>query len=58
MDVERFGETVEGEAVQRVTLRGGDLTASVLTYGGVLQDLRLGGMARRLSSASIRSIPI
>jgi aldose 1-epimerase len=41
MDAERFGETAEGEAVHRARLSGGDLTASVLTYGGVLQDLRL-----------------
>jgi aldose 1-epimerase len=43
MDAERFGETAEGEAVHRARLSGGGLTAHVLTYGGVLQDLRLEG---------------
>lgn len=31
----------DGTAVQRITLRGGGLTAHVLTYGAVVQDLRL-----------------
>jgi aldose 1-epimerase len=31
----------DGRAVHRVTLTGGGLTAHVLTYGAVLQDLRL-----------------
>lgn len=43
MDAERFGETAEGETVHRARLSGGGLTAHVLTYGGVLQDLRLEG---------------
>jgi len=33
----------DGRAVHRVTLTGGGLTAHVLTYGAVLQDLRLEG---------------
>ncbi len=33
----------DGTAVQRVRLEGGGLTAHVLTYGAVLQDLRLAG---------------
>lgn len=40
---ERFGTTWAGEAVERVTIRGGGLTAQVLTYGAVIQDLRLEG---------------
>ncbi len=39
----RFGEMPDGTPVERVTLRGGGLTANVLSYGAVLQDLRLEG---------------
>ena len=42
MSVEDFG-TYGGESVQRVTIRGGGLTAKVLTWGAVVQDLRLAG---------------
>ena len=41
--MEHFGTTAEGLPVHRVTLRGGGLTARVLTWGAVLQDLRLDG---------------
>ncbi len=40
---EIFGETPSGEAVERVFLTGGGLTANVLTWGAVVQDLRLDG---------------
>jgi aldose 1-epimerase len=40
---EEFGRTVEGEIVERATIRGGGLTASVITFGAALQDLRLEG---------------
>ncbi len=33
----------DGSAVHRITLTGGGLTANLLTYGAVLQDLRLAG---------------
>ncbi|WP_095596122.1 aldose epimerase family protein [Actibacterium pelagium] len=33
----------DGQTIDRVTLQGGGLTASVITYGAVLQDLRLDG---------------
>lgn len=39
----RIGEMPNGAPVERVTLRGGGLTAKVLSYGAVLQDLRLEG---------------
>lgn len=42
MSVGDFG-TFEGEAVKRVTIQGGGLTAYVLTWGAVVQDLRLAG---------------
>ncbi len=38
-----FGRTGTGEAVERVTIDGGGLRASVLTWGAVIQDLRLAG---------------
>ncbi len=45
---ETFGETSDGETVKRVVLRGGGLTANVLTWGAVIQDLRLEGHAAPL----------
>jgi aldose 1-epimerase len=38
-----FGVMPTGETVERVVLTGGGLTASILTFGAVLQDLRLEG---------------
>jgi aldose 1-epimerase len=43
MGGEIFGTTGEGEAVERFTIAGGGLTAEVMTWGAVLQDLRLSG---------------
>ena len=40
---EIFGHTASGEPVYRVVLRGGGLTAMVMTWGAVIQDLRLDG---------------
>jgi len=42
-EFEIFGTTKAGEAVHRITLSGGGLTAQVLTWGSVIQDLRLAG---------------
>lgn len=36
-----WGQMPDGRDVQRLSLRGGGMTAHVLTYGAVLQDLRL-----------------
>lgn len=38
-----FGVTPRGETVHLLTLRGGGLTAQVLTWGAVIRDLRLEG---------------
>ncbi len=38
-----FGVMPDGDAVERHTIEGGGLTAHVLSYGAVLQDLRLDG---------------
>lgn len=40
---EVFGRLGTGEAVERVTIAGGGLIARVLTWGAVIQDLRLEG---------------
>jgi len=46
-DLEIFGQVKDGpdsgQSVYRVQLKGGGLTANVLTYGAVLQDLRIDG---------------
>lgn len=38
-----FGTMPDGKAVHRLRLEGGGMTAHVLTYGAILQDLRLAG---------------
>ncbi|MEP7454844.1 aldose epimerase family protein [Phyllobacterium sp. SB3] len=43
MDTEVFGHTDSGEPVHRITIAGGGLTAKILTWGAVIQDLRLKG---------------
>ncbi len=43
-----FGHLPTGEAVHRVVLTGGGLTANILTWGSVIQDLRLDGHAAPL----------
>ncbi len=43
MRVEVFGALPGGEPVHRLKLKGGGLTAHLLTWGAVLQDLRLAG---------------
>lgn len=47
-----FGRMASGAAVERITLRCGGLTASVLTLGAVLQDLRIDGVAHGLTLGS------
>lgn len=42
---ETFGHLPTGDAVHRIRLEGGGLTAHVLTWGSVIQDLRLEGHA-------------
>jgi aldose 1-epimerase len=45
---EVFGTGANGEAVTRIFLKGGGLTANVLTWGSIIQDLRLEGHAAPL----------
>ncbi|GHC23022.1 galactose mutarotase [Gemmobacter nanjingensis] len=50
--IREFGQTAAGEAVQAVTLRAGKLGATILTYGAILQDLRLSGLGYSLTRGS------
>jgi aldose 1-epimerase len=43
MGLQPFGSLHTGELVHRVTLTGGSLSINVLSYGAVIQDLRLAG---------------
>ncbi len=47
-NVEIIGEAQDGSEVQRVVLASGDLTATVLSFGAVLQDLRIADHASPL----------
>jgi len=42
-DGEIFGTTQAGEDIPRFTIRGGGLTASIIGWGAIIQDLRLAG---------------
>lgn len=43
MTPELFGISPKGEDVHRVTISGGGLTANIMTWGAIIQDLRLEG---------------
>jgi aldose 1-epimerase len=43
LEREEFGRTATGETVYRVKIAGGGLTAHILSWGAVIQDLRLDG---------------
>lgn len=43
-----FGTLPDGDKVEQVTIRGGGLTATVLSYGAIVQDLRLEGVGHPL----------
>ncbi len=42
-DGELFGTTRAGAAIRRFTIQGGGLTASIIDWGAIVQDLRLAG---------------
>lgn len=54
LGVEEFGRTAAGEAVHRITISGGGLTARIMTWGAVLQDLRLDGHEPPLTLGFVR----
>lgn len=41
--IENLGKTAKGQTVQAIHLLGGELRATILTYGATLQDVRLAG---------------
>lgn len=47
-----FGTTAGGTPVKRITLAHGDLTVSILTFGAVLQDVRLVDVPHSLTLGS------
>ncbi len=47
-----FGTTDTGETVQAITLRAADLYVVLLTWGAVLQDVRLRGIGHSLTMGS------
>lgn len=51
-DITDFGVTAAGITVRKITLRAGDLAASILTWGAVLQSVRLKGVEHDLTLGS------
>lgn len=54
MATEEFGTTAAGQRVQAVALRAGGLAVRLLTFGAILQDVRLDGVAHGLTLGSDR----
>lgn len=52
--IETFGTTSNRREVQKITLACGDLTVCLLTWGAVLQSVRLAGVAHDLTLGSDR----
>ncbi len=50
--IEQFGTTAHGEAVQKITIGDGPLTAAILTVGAALQDVRLESVPHSLTVGS------
>ncbi len=51
-DIQHFGDLPDGRAVQAITLRAGEVQATILTYGAILQDLRFQGDSHGLTLGS------
>jgi aldose 1-epimerase len=49
-----FGTTADGRAVDKITLAAGDLTVCLLTWGAVVQSVRLAGVGHDLTLGSER----
>ena len=47
-----FGTLPDGREVQKITIRNGDLSAGILTYGAILNEVRLDGVAHNLTLGS------
>ena len=50
--MELFGTTSKGEDVHQITLAAGDLTVKLLTWGAVVQDVRLARVSYGLTLGS------
>jgi aldose 1-epimerase len=48
-----FGETPDGTAVDRYTLANGTISASILTYGGIIQELQAPDRRGRLANITL-----
>ena len=48
----QFGTTTTGEPVEKITLTAGDLTVTILTWGAVIQSVRLANVAHDLTLGS------
>jgi aldose 1-epimerase len=48
MAVKRFGTLSDGTVIEEITIGAGDLGVSVITYGAVIRDVRLAGVAHPL----------
>ena len=53
-DIRQFGTLSDGRRVDAITLRAGAAQATVLTWGAVLQDMRLAGVGHSLTLGSDR----
>ncbi|MFA3919458.1 aldose epimerase family protein [Ruegeria hyattellae] len=51
-----FGSTADGREVVECAIRGGNITASILTWGAVVRDVRLGGDQGRPVTLGLNSI--
>lgn len=51
-NITTFGTTAAGVVVEKITITKGDLTASILTKGAILQSVRLAGVAHDLTLGS------
>ena len=52
--IRHFGTAADGQEVLSVTLRAGDLRVVVLTWGAIVQDVRLAGVPYGLTLGSDR----
>lgn len=50
--IDKFGTTSDGREVHKITLRQGDLTVALLTWGAVVQSVRLADVAHDLTLGS------
>lgn len=50
--IQHFGTTAQGDDIESITLHAGDLTVTLLTWGAVVQDVRLAGVDRSLTQGS------